>query len=110
VQAEKTGLISSSTVPFITLTNGDAFASGNDQSYATRSFFGRINYNLKEKYILEANGALRRLFAAFPASNRWGLFSPSVSAAWIASSESFMKDALHFIPTFKLRASYGDPR
>ncbi|MHA4739791.1 SusC/RagA family TonB-linked outer membrane protein [Dyadobacter sp. MSC1_007] len=105
VQAEKTGLISS-TVPFITLTNGDAFASGNDQSYATRSFFGRINYNLKEKYILEANGRYDGS-SRFPASNRWGFF-PSVSAAWIASSESFMKDALHFIPTFKLRASYGD--
>jgi hypothetical protein len=31
-----------------------------------------------------------------------------VSAAWIASSESFIKEALPFIPTLKFRASYGD--
>jgi TonB-linked SusC/RagA family outer membrane protein len=72
VQAEKTGLISS-TVPFITLTNGDAFASGNDQSYATRSFFGRINYNLKEKYILEANGRYDGS-SRFPRQQSLGLF------------------------------------
>ncbi|MCF0063815.1 TonB-dependent receptor [Dyadobacter chenwenxiniae] len=105
VKAQRNTLISSS-LPYLGLTSGDAFASATDTSYATRSFFGRINYTLKDRYILEVNGRYDGS-SRFPASNRWGFF-PSVSAAWIASSESFIKDALPFIPTLKLRASYGD--
>ena len=43
----------------------------------------------------------------FPKENRWGFF-PSVSAAWIASEESFFQPVTKFISTLKFRASYGD--
>lgn len=104
-KAQKVGLISPS-LPYLNLTSGTAQAFGADTSYATRSFFGRINYTFNERYIIEANGRYDGS-SRFPKANRWGFF-PSVSAAWIASSESFVKEALPFIPTLKFRASYGD--
>ncbi|SDD51299.1 TonB-linked outer membrane protein, SusC/RagA family [Dyadobacter soli] len=104
-KAQKVGLISPS-LPYINLTSGNSFAYGADTSYATRSFFGRINYTFKERYIVEANGRYDGS-SRFPKANRWGFF-PSVSAAWIASSESFVKEAMPFFPTLKFRASYGD--
>ncbi|MCF0074321.1 TonB-dependent receptor [Dyadobacter sp. CY261] len=104
-KAQKVGLISPS-LPYINLTSGNSFAYAADSSYATRSFFGRLNYTFNDRYIIEANGRYDGS-SRFPSSNRWGFF-PSVSGAWIASSESFVKEALPFIPTLKLRASYGD--
>jgi len=69
------------------------------------SYFGRLNYNYKERYLLEANlridGSSR-----FNKSNRWGYF-PSVSGAWRISEEPFMQDVKHIIDGLKLRASYG---
>ncbi len=105
VQATKNNLISSS-LPYQALTSGDAFIENSYGSYATRSFFGRINYTLHDRYIFEANGRYDGS-SRFPASNRWGFF-PSVSGAWIASAEPFMKSITRYIPTLKLRASYGD--
>ena len=73
--------------------------------WALQSYFGRINYNYKERYLLEANiridGSSR-----FRKENRWGYF-PSVSGAWRISEEAFMKDAKDVVSQLKLRASYG---
>ena len=78
---------------------------GHRYQWAIQSFFGRINYNFKERYLIEANlridGSSR-----FTKSNRWGYF-PSVSAAWRISEEPFMKNVKHVINGLKLRASYG---
>lgn len=104
-KAQKVGLISPS-FPYISLTSGIAQTSGDFSGFATRSFFGRVNYTLHERYIIEANGRYDGS-SRFPSTNRWGFF-PSVSAAWIASSESFVKEAMPFFPTLKFRASYGD--
>lgn len=75
-------------------------------SYATRSFFGRAHYAYRQRYIVEANGRYDGS-SRFPASNRWGFF-PSISGAWVVSSEPFFKSVSRFVPTLKLRASYGD--
>lgn len=68
------------------------------------AFFGRINYNYKQKYMLQAilrhEGSSR-----FGANNKWGNF-PAVSAGWVISKESFMQD-LTVINNLKLRAGYG---
>jgi hypothetical protein len=50
-QAQKTGIISS-TLPYLSITSGGAKAFGGDSSYATRSYFGRINYAFKDRYII----------------------------------------------------------
>ncbi len=68
------------------------------------SYFGRVSYSFKEKYLLtalvRADGS-----SNFAAGNRWGTF-PSFSAGWVVSNESFMGDvaAINFL---KLRASWG---
>ncbi|WP_295938309.1 TonB-dependent receptor [uncultured Alistipes sp.] len=73
--------------------------------WVLQSYFGRINYNYKERYLLEANlridGSSR-----FAKSNRWGYF-PSVSGAWRISEEVFMQDIKHIVDGLKVRASYG---
>lgn len=68
------------------------------------SFFGRVNYAYKEKYLL---GATFRADASsrFSQSNRTGYF-PSVSVGWNISEEDFMQQA-GFLDLLKLRASWG---
>ena len=68
------------------------------------SFFGRLNYNYKEKYLanatFRADGSSR-----FAQGNRWGYF-PSFSAGWVISNEDFMSDNSTF-DFLKVRASWG---
>jgi iron complex outermembrane receptor protein len=68
------------------------------------SFFGRVNYSLKDKYVVTAT--LRRDGSSkFGENHRWGTF-PSVSAAWHVNEESFMAGA-DFVDDLKLRVGYG---
>lgn len=68
------------------------------------SFYGRLNYNYDQRYILQAS--LRRDgSSAFGENNRWGLF-PSVSGAWRIISEDFMKNQTLF-NDLKLKIGYG---
>ncbi|MBK0369420.1 SusC/RagA family TonB-linked outer membrane protein [Flavobacterium agrisoli] len=68
------------------------------------SYFGRLNYNYKEKYLLNAtfraDGSSK-----FAEGNQWGYF-PSVSAGWVLSNEDFLKDSKG-ISFLKLRGSWG---
>lgn len=67
-------------------------------------FFGRINYNYANRYLLMAS--LRREGSdKFGANNRWGWF-PSVSAGWRISNENFMNN-VSWVNELKLRAGYG---
>lgn len=69
------------------------------------SFFGRINYNYDEKYMLtvvmRADGS-----SNFAKSNRWGYF-PSISAGWVLTNESFMENTKSWMDFLKVRASWG---
>ena len=80
-------------------------ATGSAYEVALQSFFGRINYDYKGKYLLEANlrydGTSR-----FSQQNRWGLY-PSFSAGWNISEENFFQDLKHIVPQLKLRGSWG---
>ncbi|GAA4433048.1 TonB-dependent receptor [Ravibacter arvi] len=68
------------------------------------SYFSKLNYSLKGKYLLSAS--IRRDGSSrFGPNNKWGLF-PSVSGGWIASEENFLKN-VGFLNNFKVRASYG---
>ncbi len=68
------------------------------------SFFGRVNYSLKDKYVVTAT--LRRDGSSkFGKNHQWGTF-PSVSAAWHVSDETFMSGAT-FLDDLKLRVGYG---
>lgn len=71
---------------------------------ATTSYFGRIGYNYKGKYLLNAS-VRRDGSSVFGPENRWGTF-PAGSIGWRLSEESFMK-GLAFLSETKLRLSYG---
>ena len=69
------------------------------------SFFGRLNYDFKDKYLLSF--VFRRDgYSSLLGDNRWGFF-PGVSAGWIFGREDFIKEAIPVMSFGKLRASYG---
>ncbi len=79
-------------------------ADGIYQQNRLISDFARLNYNFKDKYLLQ--GSIRRDGSSvFGENNQWGFF-PSVGAAWRISEEGFMKNQSLF-DELKLRASYG---
>ena len=69
------------------------------------SWFGRANYNFKDKYLVSAT-VRADASSKFADGNRWGYF-PSVALAWRISSESFMKGTEKWLDDLKLRVSYG---
>jgi TonB-linked SusC/RagA family outer membrane protein len=80
--------------------------NGYARETARRSFFGRLGYDYKSKYLFQA---LVRFDGSenFPAGKRWGIF-PGVSAGWRLSEESFIKDNWPWMTNLKIRASYGE--
>lgn len=85
-------------------TGGTYSGSGSKYKYNRASFFGRLNYNYDNRYLLQVT--MRRDGSSkFDKDNRWGNF-PSVALAWRISEEAFFpKDAV--INNLKLRASWG---
>ena len=72
--------------------------------YYLVSFYGRLNYTLKDKYLFTAT--LRNDGSSkFSKENHWGLF-PSAAFAWKLNEENFLKDSGVF-SDLKLRLSYG---
>lgn len=69
------------------------------------SDFGRLNYNFKDKYLLQAS-IRRDGGSVFGTNNQWGYF-PSVGGAWRIINENFMFNQNVF-SDLKLRASYGE--
>ena len=92
-------------VPELNLTQANQNAWNSKQERAVAGFFGRINYNWKERYMVEANlrydGSSR-----FVGDKRWGLF-PSFSAGWNIAREKFFEPFTQSIGTLKLRGSWG---
>jgi TonB-linked SusC/RagA family outer membrane protein len=78
--------------------------SGGPYEDALQSYFGRLQYNYQEKYLLNltfrADGSSK-----FAEGHRWGYF-PSVSAGWVTSREDFMQN-LHWLDFLKIRGSWG---
>lgn len=104
--ASKTNFVSDD-VTILDLGSANPLAGGTAYQYALRSFFGRINYDYNDKYLLEANlrydGSSR-----YAPGRRYGTF-PSGSAGWRFTQENFIKDAkfLSWLSEGKIRASYG---
>ena len=73
---------------------------------ARRSFFGRIGYDWKSRYMIQA---IIRFDGSenFPKESRWGIF-PGVSLGWRISEEPFVKNNAPWLTNLKLRASYGE--
>lgn len=78
--------------------------SSSTNSYQLESYFGRVNYNFSDKYLVTATGR-------FDGSSRFGqnnkfAFFPSTAVAWRISQEEFLKNN-RILSNLKLRASYG---
>jgi TonB-linked SusC/RagA family outer membrane protein len=90
-------------IPYLSAATSLTGSSGYS-AYRLLSTIGRLNYNYKGKYLL--SGAIRRDGSSrFGANEQFGNF-PSVSAGWIVSDESFMKN-VKLVNLLKVRASYG---
>lgn len=77
-------------------------SSGSD--WAILSFFGRLQYNWNDTYMLTANLRADGSSRLAP-GHRWGYF-PSFSAAWRVSNEKFMKH-ITWIDDLKIRGGWG---
>ena len=85
---------------------GDATASGSSTVWAMRSYFGRINLDWQNKYLLELNLRADQS-SRFLKGNRTGYF-PSGSFAWRLDQEQFMSRLTEKgLSNLKLRVSYG---
>jgi TonB-linked SusC/RagA family outer membrane protein len=80
-------------------------ASNDLMQYRYTAFFGRINYQLHDKYILNISGR-RDGSSRFAPENRWANFG-AVGVAWIFSAEPVVKMIFPFLSFGKLRGSYG---
>ncbi len=104
VWGQKKGLLDYNNAQF-PLATGTQTSGGGYTWNSTAGFFGRINYNYKEKYLFEAN--LRRDGSSkFMGPLRWRWF-PSASAGWRVSEEPWMQNIKHVMNFLKLRASWG---
>jgi len=84
---------------------GATTVSGSSTLYKYNAIFGRINYIVDSKYILDVTGR-RDGSSKFGPGRQFGNFG-SVGAGWIFSEEKIVKDNLDFLSYGKLKASYG---
>lgn len=106
INARKNTLISNS-VPTINTATESPDASGGYAHNAVAGFFGRINYNYKDRYMVELNGRYDGS-SRFIGDKRWGFF-PSFSLGWNVVKEDFFQDIAEKanINMLKLRGSWG---
>jgi TonB-linked SusC/RagA family outer membrane protein len=76
-----------------------------NSNYKYNALFARLNYNLKNKYVVNLT-ARRDGSSRFGENNRFHTFG-SIGAAWIFSQENFVQKGLSFLSFGKLRSSYG---
>lgn len=82
-------------------------AGGTDgvSSVTLASYFGRLDYNYDEKYMIQAT-VRRDGSSSFGSNNKWAVF-PSVSVGWNITNEAFMQNIPDWFNYLKLRASWG---
>lgn len=106
--SERRTLIST-TLPEIALATGDQYSYNSSYSYnkdfAAAGFFGRVNYDFKDRYLFEFN-VRRDGSSRFPDGHKWATF-PSFSAGWRASEETFFDWAKPSLSNLKVRGSWG---
>ena len=92
-----------------TIDSGSSTTASNSGSRSfTRlaAYLGRVNYDYKGKYLLEAVARYDGSYRYAP-SKRWAFF-PSASVGWRVSEEPWVKETIPFLNNLKLRASYGE--
>ena len=104
ITAQQNGIVAG--LPTLNTTGLNPTVGGGYDTWTTAGFFGRLNYDYKGRYLLEANirydGSSR-----FLRKNRWNWF-PSFSAGWNIAQEAFWENLAQTVNTLKLRASWGE--
>ncbi|MCK3683116.1 TonB-dependent receptor [Maribellus sp. YY47] len=103
-ESTKTTLIDYSN-PQFDLATGVQTSGGDEYWESQLGFFGRVNYSLKEKYLLEANIRYDGT-SKFPSDLQWRWF-PSFSAGWRVSEEEWMQNLQPVLGSLKIRGSWG---
>lgn len=91
--------------PQFNLAYGTQTAGGNEYWESQLGFFGRVNYNFKERYLLEANLRYDGT-SKFPTDLQWRWF-PSFSAGWRVNEETWMEGTESWLDALKIRGSWG---
>lgn len=103
---ERNGILKPNIADF-NLANGDSFLiTGGGSAWAVMGLFCRLNYNYKERYLVELNGRYDAS-SNFPRNSMWGFF-PSASAGWRVSKEDFWRISPKAVSELKIRLSYGE--
>ncbi len=89
----------------LNLATGDQFANGSSGQWATNGYFARVNYDYKNKYLLELNGRYDGS-SRFPVGDEYAFFK-SMSAGYVISEEKFMDRLKPTLSFLKIRGSYG---
>ena len=106
LNASKDGMVTNdSSLHIIDAGTKNPFASGNHWVTSMNSYFARVFYSYKDRYMATLNYR-RDGTSKFASGNRWGNF-PSLSLAWNFSEESFLKNA-SWLDLGKLRFSWGE--
>ncbi|MDD2307337.1 MAG: TonB-dependent receptor [Prolixibacteraceae bacterium] len=91
--------------PQFDLAYGTQTGSGGEYWESQLGFFGRVNYNYKEKYLLEGNLRYDGT-SKFPTDMKWRYF-PSFSLGWRINEETWMEWSKSFLSALKARGSWG---
>ncbi|MGK6350698.1 SusC/RagA family TonB-linked outer membrane protein [Parapedobacter sp. DT-150] len=91
-------------LPTLNNANNPTLASTTIGESATTSFFGRAQYNFRDKYLLSVSARYDGS-SRFGPNSKWGLF-PAVSAGWKLSEEPFLQD-VEWLSLLKIRGSMG---
>lgn len=99
---------SKAVIDYCIADRADERVSGGTGGYSAHtlaSYFGRVDYNYDEKYIVQAT--IRRDGSSnFGPNNKWGIF-PSFSLAWNVTNEDFMTSRPDWLGSLKVRGSWG---
>jgi len=86
--------------------NGNLITGSSRESAGLLSFFGRLSYDYKEKYLFSAS--LRTdASSRFGKNYKTGRFG-ALSAGWVVTEEPFMKFTENWLTSLKIRGSYGE--
>lgn len=93
-------------LPEFNLATGDQTVGGEHNEWGTAGWFGRINYDYNNIWLLELNGRYDGS-SKFPAHSRWAFF-PSASLGYRISEEAYFAAVKPVVNQAKLRASFGE--
>ncbi len=105
IRAYRQGFLGSNLQQLFAGGTGNMLGTGEGKQDGRASYFGRLGYDFKSKYIVEFSMRNNGSFNFAP-GKRWGTF-PAASLGWRISEEGFFKDNIKVVDNLKLRASWA---